>query len=101
VNKRQQTQKANEQVPVQPDPDDQSGSTGRPTTGDKGRQGQDTGQDRYGQTGLGGTQEHETEGQARYRRSGVEGDDSERTGSTPGSGSSKQPAENEVRQKKP
>ena len=39
--------------PAQPSPDEQSGSTGRPTGG-QGNDGKDSGQGRYGQSGFGG-----------------------------------------------
>ena len=72
--------------PVQPDPVEQSGSTGRPTGDGTARQGIDTGQGRYGQSGLGGAKDSETAGQASYRRSGVDADKESKHTSNPGSG---------------
>ena len=60
-----------EKSPVQPSSNDQSGSTGRATGGKDSGHG-DTGQGRYGQTGFAG-QPGETQGQARYRKSGPDG----------------------------
>ena len=84
------------QVPVQPDSHEQSGSAGRPSGRADMDQRKDTGQDRYGQTGLGGTVECETAGQARYRRSGVDGDPGSRNESNPGSGRADHDPENNV-----
>ena len=70
--------------PVRPNPDEQSGSAGRPTGGDPAEQGKDTGQDRYGQSGFGGQQERETIGQASYRRSGPDGGQIANPKSNPG-----------------
>jgi hypothetical protein len=72
--------------PVQPNSDEQSGSTGRPTdTHERGRA-TDTGQGRYGQTGSGGKTTRETMGQSRYRRSGPDGGTHPDPKSNPGSG---------------
>ena len=72
-------------TPVQPAVNDQSGSTGRATRGEAGK-GKDTGQDRYGQTGHGGTHDRETMGQAQYRQSDAHGDGQSKTQSNEGSG---------------
>lgn len=58
------------QQPAQPSTDEQSGSTGRRAVDQDTPAGQDTGQDRYGQSGFAGTP-RETIGQASYRRSGA------------------------------
>jgi len=72
--------------PVQPTPEDQSGSAGRPTdTHERGRA-TDAGQDRYGQSGHGGGRNRETAGQARYRRSGPDGSVQPHPDSNEGSG---------------
>jgi len=73
--------------PVQPTPEDQSGSTGRPTdTHERGRA-TDTGQGRYGQSGHGGdSRDRETAGQARYRKSTPDGGEQPDPDSNPGSG---------------
>lgn len=55
--------------PKQPNAAEQSGSTGR-RAADGPQRDKDSGQDRYGQSGFAG-RETETEGQARYRRSGA------------------------------
>jgi hypothetical protein len=58
-----------DEKPVQPDSNEQSGSTGRRTAKGDLEQGKDTGQDRYGQSGLGGKgRAAETNGQASYRQ---------------------------------
>ncbi|HET9474992.1 MAG TPA: hypothetical protein VFO82_13925 [Steroidobacteraceae bacterium] len=72
--------------PALPSSDEQSGSAGRPTVDGKGEQGKDTGQDRYGQSGLGGKQGVETIGQASYRRSGPDGGQIDNPRSNHGSG---------------
>jgi len=75
VAKQRRTGSDKEGTPETPQPDsnEQSGSTGRRTDAqEKGREA-DTGQGRYGQTGFGGKHDHETIGQARYRRSGPDG----------------------------
>ena len=54
--------------PVQPDSNEQSGSTGRHTDKKDLGKDKDTGQDRYGQSGLGGKENRETIGQQRYRQ---------------------------------
>jgi hypothetical protein len=77
---------ATREKPVQPDPAEQSGSTGRPTGDGTARQGKDSGQGRYGQSGLGGSKDSETAGQASYRRSGAGADSESRSTSNPGSG---------------
>ena len=72
--------------PVQPDANEQSGSTGRHTGDGKSGQGKDTGQDRYGQTGFGGGNGAETAGQASYRNSGGKADPDSKSRSNAGSG---------------
>jgi hypothetical protein len=65
-------------------PREQSGSTGRrAATG--GNDGKDTGQGRYGQTGVAGKQT-ETDGQANYRESASRGSAANKTRSNKGSG---------------
>jgi hypothetical protein len=59
-------------LPNQPSPDEQSGSAGRNTETDKLDQGKDTGQDRYGQSGVAGKAVQETPGQANYAENGCE-----------------------------
>ncbi|HEU5134332.1 MAG TPA: hypothetical protein VFU13_04235 [Steroidobacteraceae bacterium] len=53
---------------VQPDSNEQSGSTGRRTDAKNLGKDKDTGQDRYGQSGLGGRVNRETAGQRRYKQ---------------------------------
>ena len=53
---------------VQPDSNEQSGSTGRHTDKKDLGKDKDAGQDRYGQSGLGGKENRETIGQQRYRQ---------------------------------
>jgi hypothetical protein len=72
--------------PSQPDSTEQSGSTGRRTDTQGKGTAADTGQGRYGQTGLGGKRDPETIGQARYRRSGPDGGHRGDTDSNEGSG---------------
>jgi hypothetical protein len=96
---RGKDEKGNHQ-PAQPDPNEQSGSAGRRTGSDADR-GKDSGQGRYGQSGLGGAQHRETDGQSNYRRSGPDGGKLPRTGSNPGSGSSDTKPEDEQLKKKP
>lgn len=55
--------------PVQPASNEQSGSTGRHTGAENLDPGKNTGQDRYGQTGLGGKVDAETIGQQDYKNS--------------------------------
>ena len=86
--------------PAQPSSNEQSGSAGRRTGNDADR-GKDTGQGRYGQSGLGGRQDRETDGQSNYRRSGPEGEELAKPRSNPGSGSSEHEPEDERPQKKP
>lgn len=57
--------------PAQPSAGEQSGSVGRRT--DRVDTGKDTGQGRYGQSGLGGQGSSETEGEADYRKSAPDG----------------------------
>lgn len=70
----------------QPDSHEQSGSTGRRAADDKQPKGADTGQNRYGQSGLAGSESRETEGQEKYRESAHEGDPESKGSSNPGSG---------------
>jgi hypothetical protein len=72
--------------PVQPGTHDQSGSTGRNAADGNTPPGADTGQGRYGQSGLAGSRRHETEGESRYRNSEKEGDPRSKHRSNPGSG---------------
>jgi hypothetical protein len=80
--------------PVQPTADEQSGSAGRPTIGNRGT-GQDSGQGKYGQSGGDGKVNSETDGQAAYRRSGADGGNGNHTDSNRGSGSSDMKPEDE------
>ena len=73
-------------TPKQPDTDEQSGSAGRKTENPQVGYGKDSGQDRYGQSGLGGTVDRETAGQSAYRRSGAKGAPKSRSQSNAGSG---------------
>ena len=82
---------------VQPDSNDQSGSTGRRTDKEDLGKDKDAGQDRYGQTGLGGKGNRETIGQQSYRKSG--GQQKSTPDSNRGSGSGED--ESEQRQTKP
>jgi hypothetical protein len=70
--------------PAQPNSNDQSGSTGRPTEKKDLGKDKDAGQDRYGQTNLGGNQHRETQGQKDYKESG--GQPGSKTDSNRGSG---------------
>jgi hypothetical protein len=54
---------------AEPSSTEQSGSAGRVTGSGENEQGQDTGQDRYGQSGFGGEPGQQTLDQANYRRS--------------------------------
>lgn len=72
--------------PVQPDAHEQSGSTGRHSGDGPSGVGKDTGQDRYGQNGVGGGKGAETAGQASYRESDDTADPDSRSRSNPGSG---------------
>jgi hypothetical protein len=72
--------------PVQPGTHEQSGSTGRNAPDGKTPQGADTGQGRYGQSGLAGSHRHETDGESKYRNSEKEGDPRSKHRSNPGSG---------------
>lgn len=67
-----------------PNPNDQSGSTGRPVF-DPTNPGKYAGQDKYGQTGHGG-KPAETDGQAKYRKSEQQGDARSKQDSNKGSG---------------
>ena len=87
--------------PAQPSSNEQSGSAGRRSDLTDASRGQDTGQGRYGQSGLGGRQHRETDGQARYRRSGPEGGALPDPDSNPGSGSADREAEDPGQTKKP
>jgi hypothetical protein len=80
--------------PVQPPSHEQSGSTGRATgSGDPAEDGQDSGQGRYGQSGLGGRQSHETMGEKDYRESDADGDASTKSRSNTGSGTAEHETE--------
>ena len=75
-------------TPSQPGSNEQSGSAGRRTdTAGRGL-GKSSGQDRYGQSGLGG-KGRETAGQAKYRKSEADGDPGSRRKSNRGSGRAK------------
>jgi hypothetical protein len=83
----------------QPSSNDQSGSTGRRTEKkDLGRE-KDTGQDRYGQTGLGGKVHRETIGQKDYKNSGTRTPDD--TDSNRGSGTDEDESERGKEKRKP
>jgi hypothetical protein len=69
----------------QPASNDQSGSTGRQSPDAKTPTGKDTGQDRYGQSGVAGPPV-ETDGQTRYRNSANKGDPASKRDSNQGSG---------------
>ena len=85
--KRQPKTTTESSKPGQPSSDEQSGSTGRRTdVKDTGRS-KDSGQDRYGQSGLGATHDRETEGQTKYRESGGVGKPKSKNDSNRGSGS--------------
>jgi len=68
----------------QPSSNDQSGSTGRRTDKKNLGRDRDTGQGRYGQSGLGGKVNRETMGQKRYKDSG--GQPGSKSDSNDGSG---------------
>jgi len=70
--------------PTHPGSNEQSGSTGRPKF-DPTNPGKDTGQGRYGQSGVGG-KPAETDGQAKYRKSQHQGDARSKQDSNEGSG---------------
>jgi len=74
------------QQPVQPDPNEQSGSAGRNTQPDNLQQEKNTGQDLYGQSGGAGKRNPETAGQTAYRRSESNGGQESKTESNTGSG---------------
>jgi hypothetical protein len=86
---------------AQPGSNEQSGSTGRNTEVDKLNQGKDTGQDRYGQSGLGGAVTRETIGQANYRTSESSGARASKSGSNEGSGRAGQEAAEYEGRRKP
>lgn len=71
---------------TQPGTREQSGSAGRNTPADAVQQKKDTGQGRYGQSGLGGTQPAPTDGQEHYERSDRNGDPRTKSRSNAGSG---------------
>lgn len=73
-------------IPAQPSSNDQSGSAGRRAPEADTSRSKDTGQDRYGQSGLGGQQNPETDGQKKYRRSGPDGSETSNQDSNEGSG---------------
>ena len=70
---------------VQPDSNEQSGSTGRRTDKKDLGKDKDTGQDRYGQSGLGGKTNRETAGQQSYRQT-PSGNEQRKPDSNRGSG---------------
>lgn len=74
------------QDPVQPESNEQSGSTGRRTDKKDLGKDKDTGQDRYGQSGLGGTENRETDGQRSYRKTESGGEQARAPDSNTGSG---------------
>lgn len=73
--KRADKPHTDEPKPSQPSPDEQSGSTGRPTAVPDGGSNRDSGQNRYGQSGGSGKPDRETQGQAKYRESSSDGRD--------------------------
>ena len=84
---------------VQPDTNEQSGSTGRRTAKKDLAKDKDTGQDHYGQSGVGGSKSSgETAGQRKYRKS-ESGSESNPPASNPGSGTG--PDESEKPPSKP
>jgi hypothetical protein len=85
--------------PVQPDSNDQSGSTGRRTDKKHLGKDKDAGQDRYGQSGMGGKQNRETIGQQSYRKSASGKEQVPNPDSNAGSGRAED--ESEQRQKTP
>lgn len=85
---------------VQPDSNEQSGSTGRRTAKKDLAKDKDTGQDRYGQSGAGGSKgSGETAGQRKYRNTPSGSEQSRPPASNPGSGSG--PDESEKRPRRP
>jgi hypothetical protein len=72
--------------PPQPGTHEQSGSTGRNAPEGKKPQGADTGQGRYGQSGIADGQPRETDGQAQYKKSEHAGDPHSKHRSNRGSG---------------
>jgi hypothetical protein len=83
---------------AQPDSNEQSGSAGRNTRKENLGRDKDTGQDRYGQSGLGGKQSRETVGQKSYRQSG--GPQSPKPDSNRGSGNAEDESE-QSKERKP
>ena len=71
--------------PPQPSPDEQSGSAGPAAPPGAANHRKDSGQGRYGQTGV-GNDVKETDGQSKYRRSEQDGDPSSKNESNEGSG---------------
>jgi hypothetical protein len=72
---------------VQPDSNEQSGSTGRRTAEKDLAKDKDTGQDHYGQSGAGGSKgSSETAGQRNYRKTRSGSEQSKPPASNPGSG---------------
>lgn len=86
------------QQPKQPSTEEQSGSAGRRTTNPGGQngQGKDTGQGRYGQSGLGGEHDTGTAGETSYQDS-PDGSDQPVPKSNQGSGRSDQVPEDQRR----
>jgi hypothetical protein len=73
---------------VQPDSNEQSGSTGRRTAEKDLAKDKDSGQDRYGQSGAGGRKgPGETDGQNKYRKTPSGSEHRNPPPSNPGSGS--------------
>jgi hypothetical protein len=73
-------------LPAQPSSDEQSGSAGRKSGEGTPADGKDSGQGRYGQTGLGGQPDRKTSGQTRYEQSGPDGGQLPEPDSNRGSG---------------
>lgn len=81
----------------QPPSNEQSGSTGRYTGADKLDQSKNTGQDRYGQSGLGGKVDSETIGQRKYKKGKSGGEQSPPEPSNRGSGTADDESEKKRR----
>ena len=76
---------ANKTPNPEPTPTDQSGSTGRPVF-DPTNPGKDSGQGRYGQSGLGGNKPANLPGEEKYRKTEKDGDPRTKNESNRGSG---------------
>ena len=94
-NRKNQTR----EQPAQPTSTEQSGSAGRKTGDGSNADGKDSGQGRYGQSGLGGKPDREAAGQTRYQQSGPDGADQSKLKSNRGSGRPESEAE-ELEQRK-